>query len=219
MIIIGITFVLTAAAINISVDTGFLSVRFSNLTDSYLKYGFPYCFGNSLINTGIKKPSDYSEEKIDQIIKDIEENSEQSSDKAITPKVIFLQLESFFDLSKVKKLQLSSDPIPEFNRLKKEFTSGYLDVYNIGYGTSNTEFEIITGMNLDDFGPGEFPYRTVLQNNTCESICYDSKKNGYSTHAIHNNKATFYSRNTVFANLGFDTFTSIEYIQYHNFAN
>ena len=65
LIVISIICVITACVINISIDTNFLSLRFSNLTDSYLEYGFVYCFGNSLVNTGVKKPSDYSEEKID----------------------------------------------------------------------------------------------------------------------------------------------------------
>ncbi|MBM6838201.1 sulfatase-like hydrolase/transferase, partial [Clostridium saudiense] len=34
----------------------------------------------------------------------------------------------------------------------------------------------------------------------------------YSTHAIHNNTGTFYDRDFVFSQLGFDTFTSLEYM-------
>ena len=35
---------------------------------------------------------------------------------------------------------------------------------------------------------------------------------GYGTHAIHNHRALFYNRNEVFANIGYDTFTSLEYM-------
>lgn len=45
----------------------------------------------------------------------------------------------------------------------------------VGAGTVNTEFEIMTGMNLDDFGSGELPFKTVLTNHTSESICYNLK--------------------------------------------
>ena len=38
------------------------------------------------------------------------------------------------------------------------------------------------------------------------------KNLGYGTHAIHNNEANFYGRKNVFANLGFDSFTSEEYM-------
>jgi len=69
-------------------------------------------------------------------------------------------------------------------------------------------------MNLDFFGPGEYPYKTVLKKTSCESTAFDLKMLGYSAHAIHNNEATFYDRNHVFSQLGFDTFTPIEYM-YH----
>lgn len=51
-----------------------------------------------------------------------------------------------------------------------------------------------------------------MQSKTCESAAYDLRKLGYSTHAIHNNDATFYDRYKVFSHLGYDTFTSIEYM-------
>ena len=45
-----------------------------------------------------------------------------------------------------------------------------------------------------------------------ESVAYDLKENGYATHAIHNHRAAFYSRNEVYPNLGFDDFTALEYM-------
>ncbi len=81
-----------------------------------------------------------------------------------------------------------------------------------GGGTVNTEFEVLTGMSIRDFGAGEYPYHTVLLGRPCESICYNLKEEGYSAHAIHNNTAVFYNRYKVYANLGFDTFTSMEYM-------
>ncbi len=47
---------------------------------------------------------------------------------------------------------------------------------SVGAGTANTEFESITGMNLDFFGPGEYPYKTVLKKTSCESVAFDLKK-------------------------------------------
>ena len=55
-------------------------------------------------------------------------------------------------------------------------------------------------------------YKSVLLERTCESIPYDLKNLGYSTHAIHNHRGAFYGRNKVFRNLGYDTFTSLEYM-------
>ena len=70
-------------------------------------------------------------------------------------------------------------------RLSSEYSAGYISVPCFGAGTANTEFEVQTGINLDDFGPGEYPYKTVLQSAICESAAYDLKNLGYSTHALH----------------------------------
>src|SRR5699024_9814978 len=99
--------------------------------------------------------------------------------------VIFLQLESFFDPKQVEFLNLSEDPIPNFRRLMEEYTSGYFRVPSVGAGTANTEFETITGMSLHYFGPGEYPYKSILKEKTCESVPYVLKGLGYSRSEEH----------------------------------
>lgn len=106
-----------------------------------------------------------------------------------------------FDVGYEKNLQFSEDPLPVFHSLQKKYSSGLVTVPTVGAGTVNTEFEILTGMRQHDFGVSEYPYKTVLKSKTSESICTDLKKLGYSTHAVHNNEATFYGRNTVFSNI------------------
>lgn len=134
-------------------------------------------------------------------------------EEKIHPNIIFVQLESFIDVKRINKYTYSQDPVPYFTQLKNEFSSGYLTVPSIGAGTANTEFEIISGMSLDFFGAGEYPYKTILKETTTESICYDLDELGYHSLAMHNNTGTFYSRNKVFPNLGFDNFDSIEYME------
>lgn len=189
---------------------GTLSTHFGNLAQAYNKYGFAYCFSSSVIERGISKSGEYSSQYMLEIKQSLEE-SEEEKEKS-TPNIIFLQLESFFNPKLVKGTTYSENPTPNFDRLLSECTSGYLSVPCFGAGTANTEFEVQTGINLDDFGPGEYPYKTVLQSEICESTAYNLKALGYSTHAIHNNDATFYDRYKVFSHLGYDTFTSLEYM-------
>lgn len=202
-------------AVLMLVTNGFISndmvaTHFGNLGAAYKQYGFAYCFSCSVISRGISKPDNYSPEYIQQLKEKIESNnSDKEKDE---PNVIFLQLESFMDPNLIKGVTFSENPVPYFDELLKNYSCGYLSVPCVGAGTANTEFEVQTGMNLDDFGPGEYPYRTVMQNTTCESTAYNLKNLNYSTHAIHDNDATFYDRYKVFANLGYDTFTSIEYM-------
>ena len=77
-----------------------------------------------------------------------------------------------------------------------------LTVPVVGAGTANTEFEVLTGMSSRFFGPGEYPFQTCLKDQTVESVAYDLKENGYATHAIHNHRAAFYSRNEVYPQSG-----------------
>lgn len=187
-----------------------LSQYFGNIAFAYEDYGYPYCLATTIFNTGINCPQDYSQATIDQILKDEEKAGETDTEKR--PNIIFLQLESFFDPELVNYLDISEDPIPYFRKLMKEYSSGYYRVPSVGAGTANTEFESITGMSLHYFGPGEYPYKSILKETTCESAPYVLKQLGYSTHAIHNNEANFYGRRTIFPNLGFDSFTSEEYM-------
>lgn len=188
-----------------------LSTNYTNISEAYENYGFVYCFTNSLLDTGIAKPDNYSKEAVMAVTDSLEEKESTVKDNS-KPNIIFIQLESFFNTSYVKGLKCSKDPLPVFHSLQKDYTSGLLTVPTVGAGTVNTEFEVLTGIRQHDFGVCEYPYKTILKSTTSESICHDLAKLGYKSHGVHNNDATFYGRNIVFSSLGFDTFTSMEYM-------
>ena len=202
--------VLFAGCTVLGLENRVLSSYFGNIAFAYEDYGFPYCFSCTLVGTGINKPYGYNKEKIDALT-DWEEEVPTE-----LPNIIFVQLESFFDVSTVEYLKCSQDPIPYFHSLMENYSSGAFKVPSVGAGTANTEFETISGMNMRYFGPGEYPHKTILKKTTCDSVPYALKEIGYNTHAIHNNKATFYSRVDVFPNLGFETFTTKEYMDISN---
>lgn len=202
----------------INIKAEILSSNFENLSYAYKNYGFAYCFTNSIVDVGISKPDNYSEETVTEITEPMStaekdhENSPASPATKKKPNIIVIQLESFFDVNYINDITFSENPIPTFTNLKENFTSGFLTVPSVGAGTANTEFEVLTGMSTAFFGAGEYPFKTILTETTCESMAYLLSSNGYSTHSIHNNDGTFYSRNQVYANLGFDSFTPIEYM-------
>ncbi len=200
-----------AGATNLALEKRVLSNYFGNIAFAYEDYGYPYCLVTTIFNTGINCPPEYSQSSVQAIMR--EEDRLAQTDTDDLPNIIFLQLESFFDPYMVNYLKLSEDPIPNFRRMMKEYSSGYYRVPSVGAGTANTEFETITGMSLRYFGPGEYPYKSILKETTCESAPFVLKQLGYTTHAIHNNEANFYGRRSIFPNLGFDTFTSEEYME------
>lgn len=197
-------------ATHLALDKRVISNYFGNIAFAYEDYGYPYCLAVTIFNTGISEPNGYGKELVDQIEKSTD--GVKDAEPKVKPNIIFLQLESFMDPELVEFLHLSEDPIPTFHKLMKDYSSGFYRVPAVGAGTANTEFETMTGMSLRYFGPGEYPYKTVLADNTCESVPFVLKDLGYSSHAVHNNEANFYSRKSVFKKLGYDSFTSKEYM-------
>ena len=188
-----------------------VSNYFGNIAFAYEDYGLPYCFSASLFNTGISQPADYTEEYMDEVT----ENgaiTESSSKRKEMPNILFVQLESFFDPYEVEFLEMSEDPIPNFRKLMKKYSTGYFKAPSVGAGTANTEFEVLTGMNMRYFGPGEYPYKTIAKYQPMESIATALAPFGYHSHALHNNGGNFYSRADVFNNMGFDSYTSKEFM-------
>ena len=196
--------------IHIGDARGWLQTEFANLPDAYADNGFVYCFTRSLFDRGISKPDTYDEDTVDNILEDMKK--QKTNEVEEKPNIIFIQLESFMDLKRMQGVTYSEEPTPVYSSLRKTCPGGFLKVPSVGAGTANTEFEVLTGMNLKFFGIGEYPYESVLTSRTVESVCYDLKPLGYTAHALHNHTGTFYDRNEVYKNLGFDTFTPSEYM-------
>lgn len=210
-----ILFVIFGGFAYVGVGKGQLISKFDNPINGYQDYGVAYGFCVTALDTGIDRPMNYSRKQVKKLknkIADllIEKEKTEEQKNSREPNIIFIQLESFFDLTQVKDLDISEDPIPFFHQLQEKTTTGRLRVPVYGAGTINTEFEVITGMSTGYFGTGEYPYRSVLKDETCESIAYWLKELSYESTVIHNNNASFYDRYKVFSNLGFDNFITLE---------
>lgn len=276
--------VMVVTLTKVAVETQTVSDNFGNLAYAYNDYGFAYCFSNSIIDVGISKPKDYSEELVKDITDgleydksevvlltreevkeqkeaaktaeeqtsegnsgetekdtDVVDHSETASEEALQveettiedkdisyyknekatkehPNIIVIQLESIFDTKYMKDFYASENPMPTFAKLKRKYSSGLFTVPAVGAGTANTEFEVQTGMSTQFFGAGEYPFKTVMRDTTCDSMGYDLKRLGYATAGFHNNDATFYERYVDYSNLGFDTFSGMEHMYLLNYT-
>lgn len=203
-----------------AVKAEILDTYFSNLAYAYRDNGFSYCFLNTWLNTGVSRPVGYSEDMIKGIFNEGElsedgtYHAEVRDEDAKKPNIVIVQLESFIDPSEITSIKCSEEATPNFRKLADGFSSGYFTVPSVGAGTANTEFEVLSGMSTKFFGPGEYPYKGILKEETCETAAYILRNMGYRAHAIHNHRGAFYCRNEVYPNLGFDSFTSLEYMNH-----
>ena len=223
--------ILSFCLCTLGVSFGYFPRHFEDLVDCYNQYGFATCFTFTFGEMGVSKPDAYSTETVTGIVDEIVDADAvqptatpgphvfDDDDNLAQPNIIIVQLESLFDVNTILVSAYSADPTPNFNRLSREYPSGELYVPAIGGGTANVEFEVLSGMNLDYFGAGEYPYSTILQEATCETIAYDLLEQGYATTAMHNHTATFYSRNEVYSRLGFQHFVSVEYMPYVTYTD
>lgn len=206
--VLAVLFIGIPAATSAATNTHIVDTYFYNIAQGYEDNGFIYSFSSSVVNRGMSKPETYSKETIDTIENQV--NTQVAKTKSSKPNIICILLESFVDPEELTYLKTNKDPISFYHYLEDNYTSGYLTVPVVGAGTANTEFEILTGMSMQYFGTGEYPYKTILKQTDCESIASDLSKIGYGTHVVHNNGGNFYSRANAFSMMGFDTFTSKE---------
>ena len=217
-----IAFGVTGLATVGGIKAGMIGTFFGNLNYAYRDYGLAYCFLTTSTDAGISRPHGYSEKLITDILEKTEKGTDtelkEKDDSTEHPNIIVLQMESFTVAQDYSNFEVTKDPTPVFNSICRDYTSGAFEVPACGAGTANTEFELLTGISARFFGPGEYPYKGRLRKDTLESMAYVAKSHGYATSALHDHRALFYNRNEVYADLGFDSFTSVEYMNNVSFT-
>lgn len=124
--------------------------------------------------------------------------------------LVSIQSESFFDPRPVFSC-LKADLLPQWDRLCLESNShGSLDTGPWGANTVRPEFEFLTGLSSAQIGVHQFqPYRTLARK-PLPTLASWLKALGYRTIAIHPYQKSFYGRNKIYPNLGFDEFIDID---------
>ena len=153
----------------------------------------------------LSEPSGYSMEKIKEINDRLSKEFPKSTKSDIKPDIVLIMCESFWDPTVLKGVHFSEDIMKNFNKYKK----GEIVSPAIGGGTSNVEFEALTGLSTYFLGPGVLAYNVYFRRDT-PGIVSVLNDNGYNTIAIHPYKAEMYNRDKVYKFLGFDEFISLE---------
>lgn len=190
---------------------------FWNQTRNYEINGFLTGFGINIKNAMIKAPSAYSKKGINQIIDDHMEAVPVLAHNQLEnkPNIIFIMNEAFWDPTLFQDIKYSRDPLPTVNRIRQEGTSGWLLAPGYGGGTSNTEFEVLTGHSMSFFPTGAMAYQQYIKG-PLDSMASYLKNKGYATIAIHPYVKWFWDRENVYPYLGFEEFISDEdFVQPH----
>jgi phosphoglycerol transferase MdoB-like AlkP superfamily enzyme len=181
------------------------------LKDIFFHDGFVYSFINYSFKSSITEPKGYSDEIIDDLIESInKQHNSKSGDYPEIKNIIVIQLESFADPNLFPGASFERDPIPFLHYLEENFTTGTIDVPVFGGQTVKSEFEFITGLNMNLLPYGYSPYVQHIDKNTMDSFARYLNSLGYTPTAIHNYQGEFFSRHEVYKNLGFRRFLCYE---------
>lgn len=134
----------------------------------------------------------------------------QPSGNAERPHMVAVQSESFFDVRDLCE-GIRAQVLVEFDRLRAEASAyGKLTVPAWGANTVRSEFAFLSGLAESGLGVHRFnPYRALAKGWQVENLVRILKQLGYRTVAIHPYPASFYLRDRVYPQLGFDEFLDL----------
>lgn len=165
-------------------------------------FGFNYCFLYNLTLNSIEKPENYSQKEVEQWIA---ESGTEKNESEIKPNIIFVMCEAFSDLSAEDVFTYSEEDNPLYDFYKvansDRAISGHIVVTNYGAGTSNTEFNIMTGMQTNMIGEGVTSSFRAVRKKT-DSLASVLKEDGYNSFFMHPGQSWFYNRVNVYKYLG-----------------
>jgi len=120
-----------------------------------------------------------------------------------TPNIICIMNESLSDLSVLGDVQTNIDFLPYLNSLTENTIRGNLGISVIGGGTSNSEFEFLTGTPMAFFPTGSNAYSLYIKSpkQTLVSALEDL---GYGSSAFHPYYSAGWNRVAVYDHFGFD---------------
>lgn len=123
------------------------------------------------------------------------------------PHIVMIMGEAFSDLSENEHLDFTGyrDPLQNFKAIcaDENTISGHITVANFGGGTSNTEYDVLTGCGTRYLDTALPSYNFI--HGDFDALPRQLGLLGYETTSIHPGYAWFYNRQNVYPDLGFDT--------------
>ncbi|MGL4799595.1 MAG: sulfatase-like hydrolase/transferase [Cellulosilyticaceae bacterium] len=182
--------------------------------EKLVKQGFLLTLVNSARMNNIEKPEGYTKSAIEESLQDVTTQKETG----VKPNIIMIMSESFFDIRKLEGLALSENPYKYFDQYCEAFTHGEIVGPKVGGYTAQTEYEALTGYSTDFTGVNNIAYLRYVEEgmHSLVSVLGDS---GYKKVAIHPYEGSFYSRDEVYKDLGFDAFITRDDFEEPNYIN
>jgi phosphoglycerol transferase MdoB-like AlkP superfamily enzyme len=212
-----------------------LKPDFFNQTRGYKNHGAVLEFTLNTKYLWLKEPSGYDPDQVTAIVEtpaedgtdniletalirqgmDPEEAQEQveavptAGEQGITPNLVVIMNESFSDLRVVGDIETNIPFMPYLDSLTENTIQGNVYVSTIGTGTSNTEYEFLTGNTMAFLPAGSNAYQLYVKNQQ-PGLVSTLLAQGYTADALHPYYESSWNRAAVYELMGFRDFITIE---------
>ncbi len=126
-----------------------------------------------------------------------------------TPNMIMIMNESWADLETLGDLEVSEDLFPFVDSLKENTVKGTVQIPVFGTGTSNSEYEFLSGDSIAFLPAGCNIYQSYIKDEV-PTLVSELKSLNYAITAYHPYYESSWNRPKVYDLFGFDDFISIE---------
>lgn len=152
------------------------------------------------------EPDEYNEDNMNRILLEIASGARRVATPEVKPNVVVLLSESFFDPTRLPGVTYTSDPLPNYHALAKEYPTG--DFYTCAFsgGTGVAEMEILTGVSTNLL-QGEEIITTISSPGAYErlpSLVRAFAAQGYQSTYVHSHTNELYSRTWHLPAIGFE---------------
>lgn len=176
---------------------------------SYKANGAMLTFIRSIKLMLVEEPDGYSLKAVETITENYDSDNEKTTD-FVEPNVIVIMNEAFSDLQSVGDFETNQEVIPFYKSLDENAVKGFAYVSVFGGQTANSEFEFLTGDSKAFLPAGGTPYQFYIKD-YLPSLTGNLKIDGYSgLLAMHPYNKSGYNRVSVYENMGFSDFITIE---------
>ena len=179
-----------------------------NAADNFEYKGFVYSFIYTINTSHIAAPPDYNADKAD-IGRRAASFIPADLSGAVKPNIILVLSEAFSDILLNPNLNFDNytDPMANYKRIRDESIAGHIVVPDVGGGTSDTEFDIFTGLNSRHWRGTPYTYSLITK--PVSALPSVLSGLGYYNLALHPGYGWFYNRQNVYRYMGFDQFDDI----------
>lgn len=185
---------------------------FWNQSRGYKNYGFAFNFFCNTKYLYMSTPNGYNPDEVGQFVdKTVKEESTPMTPPENAPNIICIMNESLSDLKVLGDFETNEDYMPFLHSLTENTVKGNLYVPVIGAGTSNTEFEFLTGHSTAFLPSGSNAYMLYIKN-PIASIVSTLEGQGYSSLAFHPYYSSGWNRVDVYKYMSFNNTAFLENI-------